>query len=81
MKNVRFLKEASNPGFWSYSVDQIHTLVLREGVLISAKEIEDEVSKARAAFFVFTPATITGVKVADIIICWHRDIKMQSYFK
>lgn len=81
MRTPRFLKEASNAGFWSHSVDQIHTLVLRQGVLISAKEIDDEVSRARAASFVFTPVTITGVKVADIIICWHRNIKMVSCFK
>lgn len=78
MRTPRFLKEASAPGFWSHSADQIHTLVLRAGVLISAKDIDDEVSRARAASFVFTPAKITGVRVADIIICWHRNIKMKK---
>lgn len=80
MRTPRFLKEASRPGFWSHSTDQIHTMVLRAGIIISSKEIEDEVSRARAAFFVLTPPTITGDKVADIIIAWHRGINMKNCF-
>ena len=75
-----FLRAASNPGFWAHNEDQIHTMVLRAGIIISAKEIDDEVSKARAASFVFTPPTITGDRVADIIIAWHRGTDMKCCF-
>ena len=80
MKTPMFLKAASNPGFWTHDEDQIHTMVLREGIIISAKEIEEEVSYARALFFVLTPPRITGDKVADIIIARHRGINMKNYF-
>ena len=80
MKTPMFLRAASNPGFWTHSEDQIHTMVLRAGIIISSKEIGDEVSRARAASFVLTPPTITGDKVADIIIAWHRNVNMKNCF-
>ena len=72
-----FLKAAEQPGFWSLTDSQIHTIILRYGIIVTEKVALDAISRAKALMFIFpTVPKRTGKYIVDLTISLLKDERL-----
>lgn len=65
----KIFKAAQQPGFWSLTDSEIHTRILRYGIVVTEKIALDAISSAKATFFVFPEVPKrTGEYLVDLTI-------------
>lgn len=64
--------DTAKDSFWGLSETQMHTLLLRYGVIISEREFAEEISHAKAAFFAYNAPKYTENSVVNIMIAQRR---------
>lgn len=72
-----FLKAAEQPGFWSLSDSQIHTMIIRYGIIVTDKIALDAISRAKALMFVFPKVPKrTGKYIVDLTIALLKEERL-----
>lgn len=65
----KIFKAAQQPGFWGLTDSEIHTEILRYGIIVTEKIAFDAISRAKALFFVFPQVPKrTGEYLVDLTI-------------